>query len=204
MFIRKSGYYADTAGMEMENGGIHPYSELLYIVAGNALLTWAGKDYTVQAQDLILLPPNTPHELNRLSPGLSYYYLELDLAGDVAFPDTKKARIWCELQSVLDRASPLIRMLHGSLQLLGQLIQDRGRFPSTIFNSYVQSELSNILLSVDYVLRSATPTTADGNTWEAGKRNIVDTLMSYMESHYKENSITLQTLVSLVHLIPLI
>jgi AraC-like DNA-binding protein len=198
MRIRSVGYFPKTSdkSAKPEGGGIHPYYELLYISHGTFRLEWLGELYVSTGPCLYLLAPNSPHSLEEVENGtIQYFYMELVMNDADCYPSLAQIIQWNARQSDIDHTSGLAALLFRSLDLLRDTAIELEE--SQLLEEIIVIETTKILRLIQVLLGHETKQSSLER--EEGHESLVESLLRYMESNYKEK-ITLQLLSQLVHL----
>lgn len=197
MRIRSVGYFPKSTDQSAkpEGGGIHPYYELLYLSRGTFRLEWLGEQYDRSGPCVFLLTPNSPHRLEVLNGPIEYFYMELEMDNDNMYPSLPRVIQWNSMQGSVDRSSGLAALLFRSLDLLWDTAIELEE--SQLLEEITLLETTKILCFIKELLDHGVKRSSGEH--EEGHQPLVESLLRYLESNYKEN-ITLQSLSRLVHL----
>jgi AraC-like DNA-binding protein len=172
---------------------------MLYVIAGQVRLQWLGESYLFNPHSLILLHPNTPHQVVGLSADSSFWFVELDMADGSLFPGLEKCIVWNRQQSSMNPVYTEEPAYGVTLNLLTAAIcsgkMDVSRFSKEIALLDIQKLLLiiNALLTQKSYAAPPSPSVDPSASHEA-----VLFLMRYMETEYSR-SIPLKTMSELTH-----
>jgi AraC-like DNA-binding protein len=197
MRIRSIGYFPKTSdkSAKPEGGGIHPYYELLYLSCGTFRLEWLDEQYVHTGPCIYLLTPNSPHQLEVISGTIEYFYMELEMDHADDYPSLPQIIQWNLMQGSVDHSSGLAALLFRSLDLLWATVIELNERQPELLEEITVLETSKILRFIQELLNHG----ASSGKQAAGHEALVESLLRYLETNYKEN-ITLQSLSRLVHL----
>lgn len=197
MRIRSVGYFPKTSdtSAKPEAGGIHPYYELLYLSRGTFKLEWLGELYVRTGPCVFLLAPNSPHQLEVVCGTIEYFYIELEMDNANTYPSLPQIIQWNSMQGSVDRSSGLGALLFRSLDLLRDTVIELEE--SQLLEEMTVLETTKILRIIQEFLELGSKRSSGEH--EDGNQPLVESLLRYLESNYKEN-ITLLSLSRLVHM----
>lgn len=185
-------------------GGLHPeHHELLYIIEGSFTIKINNEVHRMTGPAVILIPLNTPHNLQFLSPKYRYSYWELQDDTNESFPLPANCEIWNRLQANPDNNVPALRSVYERIHALHQLVAEWMPDQPELTRQISHSDIQAILALVRHV---AMP---DRNLYEelshppAGRMvstaETIEIIVRWMESSYWE-PFTLQKLCEYAHL----
>jgi AraC-like DNA-binding protein len=198
MRIRTFNEHTLYPGHTGNSGGTHPYSELLYITKGKAILEWMGERYAGPSPCLFLLTPNTPHRLICGDVPIHFWYIELNVEHHDTFATVEQAIRWNRLQAELDYGSVEMEGIRHALEGLVWSLQAKHR-GEEYDELVVIFDVKKIVRLIHNRLRAAKQAAFDSGCRTA--EEWIELLMRHMESNYVE-PIDLTALSKKVHLNP--
>lgn len=181
-----------------KSGGIHPYGELLYVRAGQAVLEWMGTEYTATSPSLFVLTPDTPHRIVRISAPFRFWYVELDMGEQERFFTLEQAMQWNRFQENADYSSSSLWMIGQTLEHISFSADCLTADPGAYDEELVRLDMEKTMRLIRRQLQTAD--TASGYP-DTSTKAFVQRLMRHMETNYYE-PIDIDTLSKRVHLNP--
>jgi AraC-like DNA-binding protein len=180
-------------------GGIHPYYELLYVISGELHLQWMGESYLFQPHSLVLLHPNTPHQVIALSAECSFWFIELDMKDSRLFPNLEQSIVWNRQQAAAAPVSIEEPAYGVTLSLLTAAICSGKIETSDYYKELAILDIQKLLILMKAAVdrKADAPASMDPST----AHEAVLFLMRYMETEYSK-PITLKTMGELTHFNP--
>jgi AraC-like DNA-binding protein len=197
MQIRTFNHHTFHSDYRGKSGGIHPYFEILYVTQGKATLEWMGGEYEVPSPSLYVLTPNTPHRLVRFQTPFSFWYIELDIGDEDAFPTIEQAVHWNRLQKEAVYESDELLPIKQTLDALSMALELKHRGDKRYDEEIVMLDIRKTVRLIQNDLRHRLLTVSEAS--DKSSRDFIQTLMRHMETSYYE-PIDLTRLANRVHL----